>query len=232
MISIKRLFKVLIISVFLLIFIYTVVTNASLNSNNNSNGLFGYKIYVKDNRLFVLNNKKIFDLDVGDQVVYKNFDNKLLVTRLYSKDNDCYKTKDDSIDMINNNVVCNNNLLGNVVLNITKSHAIIISILIVAGVVLIMALYFLLRKKDDDSDEVIVNKDIQLDPIVTDSTKVREDIKSKIINPGKDKIKEINVNVNEKFDYKAVPAEEIKKEVPKYNASKDKKDDEIEILEL
>ena len=231
MISIKRLFKVLIISVFLLIFIYTVVTNVSLNSNNNSNGLFGYKIYVKDNRLFVLNNKKIFDLDVGDQVVYKNFDNKLLVTRLYSKDNDCYKTKDDLIDMINNNVVCNNNLLGNVVLNITKSHAIIISILIVAGVVLIMALYFLLRKKDDN-DEIIVDKDIQLDPIVTDSTKVREDIKSKIINPGKDKIKEINVNVNEKFDYKAVPVEEIKKEVPKYSASKDKKDEEIEILEL
>ena len=154
-----------------------------------------------------------------------------MVTRLYSKDNDCYKTKDDSIDMINKNVVCNNNLLGNVVLNITKSHAIIISILIVAGVVLIMALYFLLRKKDDN-DEIIVDKDIQLDPIVTDSTKVREDIKSKIINPGKDKIKEINVNVNEKFDYKAVPVEEIKKEVPKYNASKDKKDDEIEILEL
>ena len=154
-----------------------------------------------------------------------------MITRLYSKDNDCYKTKDDLIDMINNNVVCNNNLLGNVVLNITKSHAIIISILIVAGVVLIMALYFLLRKKDDN-DEIIVDKDIQLDPIVTDSTKVREDIKSKIINPGKDKIKEINVNVNEKFDYKAVPAEEIKKEVPKYNASKDKKDDEIEILEL
>ena len=120
MISIKRLFKVLIINVFLLIFIYTVVTNVSLNSNNNSNGLFGYKIYVKDNRLFVLNNKKIFDLDVGDQVVYKNFDNKLLITRLYSKDNDCYKTKDDSIDMINKNVVCNNNLLGNVVLNITS----------------------------------------------------------------------------------------------------------------
>ena len=232
MISIKKLFKGLIISVFLLIFIYTVVTNVSLNSNNNSNGLFGYKIYVKDNRLFVLNNKKIFDLDVGDQVVYKNFDNKLLVTRLYSKDNDCYKTKDDSIDMINNNVVCNNNLLGNVVLNITKSHAIIISILIVAGMVLIMALYFLLRKKDDDSDEVIVNKDIQLDPIVTDSTKVREDIKSKIINPGKDKIKEINVNVNEKFDYKAVPVEEVKESVPKYSASKDKKDEEIEILEL
>ena len=231
MISIKRLFKVLIINVFLLIFIYTVVTNVSLNSNNNSNGLFGYKIYVKDNRLFVLNNKKIFDLDVGDQVVYKNFDNKLLITRLYSKDNDCYKTKDDSIDMINKNVVCNNNLLGNVVLNITKSHAIIISILIVAGVVLIMALYFLLRKKDDN-DEIIVDKDIQLDPIVTDSTKVREDIKSKIINPGKDKIKEINVNVNEKFDYKAVPVDDKKEEVPKYSASKDKKEEEIEILEL
>ena len=231
MISIKKLFKVLFVGIILLVFVFTIFTNISLNSNNNSNGLFGYKIYVKDNRLFVLNNKKIFDLDVGDQVVYKNFDNKLLVTRLYSKDNDCYKTKDDSIDMINKNVVCNNNLLGNVVLNITKSHAIIISILIVAGVVLIMALYFLLRKKDDN-DEIIVDKDIQLDPIVTDSTKVREDIKSKIINPGKDKIKEINVNVNEKFDYKAVPVEEIKKEVPKYNASKDKKDDEIEILEL
>ena len=230
MISIKKLFKVLIVGIILLVFVFTIFTNISLNSNNNSNGLFGYKIYVKDNRLFVLNNKKIFDLDVGDQVVYKNFDNKLLVTRLYSKDNDCYKTKDDSIDMINNNVVCNNNLLGNVVLNITKSHAIIISILIVAGVVLIMALYFLLRKKDDN-DEIIVDKDIQLDPIVTDSTKVREDIKSKIINPGKDKIKEINVNVNEKFDYKAVPVEEIKKEVPKYSASKEEKE-EIEILEL
>jgi hypothetical protein len=230
-ISIKKLFKVLIIGIFLLIFGFTIFTNISLNSNNNSNGLFGYKIYVKDNRLFVLNNKKIFDLDVGDQVVYKNFDNKLLVTRLYSKDNDCYKTKDDSIDMINNNVVCNNNLLGNVVLNITKSHAIIISILIVAGVVLIMALYFLLRKKDDN-DEIIVDKDIQLDPIVTDSTKVREDIKSKIINPGKDKIKEISVNVNEKFDYKAVPVEDKKEEVPKYSASKDKKEEEIEILEL
>ena len=230
MISIKKLFKVLFVGIILLVFVFTIFTNISLNSNNNSNGLFGYKIYVKDNRLFVLNNKKIFDLDVGDQVVYKNFDNKLLVTRLYSKDNDCYKTKDDSIGMINNNVVCNNNLLGNVVLNITKSHAIIISILIVAGVVLIMALYFLLRKKDDN-DEIIVDKDIQLDPIVTDSTKVREDIKSKIINPGKDKIKEINVNVNEKFDYKAVPVEEIKKEVPKYSASKEEKE-EIEILEL
>ncbi|MBR2711423.1 MAG: hypothetical protein IKE89_03025 [Bacilli bacterium] len=230
MISIKKIFKVLFVGIILLVFVFTIFTNISLNSNNNSNGLFGYKIYVKDNRLFVLNNKKIFDLDVGDQVVYKNFDNKLLVTRLYSKDNDCYKTKDDSIDMINNNVVCNNNLLGNVVLNITKSHAIIISILIVAGVVLIMALYFLLRKKDDN-DEIIVDKDIQLDPIVTDSTKVREDIKSKIINPGKDKIKEINVNVNEKFDYKAVPVEEIKKEVPKYSASKEEKE-EIEILEL
>ena len=41
----------------------------------------------------------------------------------------------------------------------------------------------------------------------------------------------INVNVNEKFDYKAVPVEEIKKEVPKYSASKEEKE-EIEILEL
>ena len=231
MISIKRLFKVLIISVFLLIFGFTIINSVSLNSNNNSNGLFGYKIYVKDNSLFVLNSKKLFDLNVGDQVIYKDFDNKLLVTRLFSKDNDCYRTKDDSIDMINKNVVCNNNLLGNVVLNVTKSHAIIISVLIVAGLVLLLALFFLLRKKDND-DEVVVDKDIQLDPIVTDSTKVREDVKSKIINPGKDKIKEINVNVNEKFDYKAVPVEEVKESVPKYSASKDKKDEEIEILEL
>jgi len=230
-ISIKRLFKVLIISVFLLIFGFTIINSVSLNSNNNSNGLFGYKIYVKDNSLFVLNSKKLFDLNVGDQVIYKDFDNKLLVTRLFSKDNDCYRTKDDSIDMINKNVVCNNNLLGNVVLNVTKSHAIIISVLIVAGLVLLLALFFLLRKKDND-DEVVVDKDIQLDPIVTDSTKVREDVKSKIINPGKDKIKEINVNVNEKFDYKAVPVEEVKESVPKYSASKDKKDEEIEILEL
>lgn len=231
MISIKRLFKVLIISVFLLIFGFTIINSVSLNSNNNSNGLFGYKIYVKDNSLFVLNSKKLFDLNVGDQVIYKDFDNKLLVTRLFSKDNDCYRTKDDSIDMINKNVVCNNNLLGNVVLNVTKSHAIIISVLIVAGLVLLLALFFLLRKKDND-DEAVVDKDIQLDPIVTDSTKVREDVKSKIINPGKDKIKEINVNVNEKFDYKAVPVEEVKESVPKYSASKDKKDEEIEILEL
>ena len=231
MISIKRLFKVLIISVFLLIFGFTIINSVSLNSNNNSNGLFGYKIYVKDNSLFVLNSKKLFDLNVGDQVIYKDFDNKLLVTRLFSKDNDCYRTKDDSIDMINKNVVCNNNLLGNVVLNVTKSHAIIISVLIVAGLVLLLALFFLLRKRDND-DEVVVDKDIQLDPIVTDSTKVREDVKSKIINPGKDKIKEINVNVNEKFDYKAVPVEEVKESVPKYSASKDKKDEEIEILEL
>jgi len=230
-ISIKRLFKVLIISVFLLIFGFTIINSVSLNSNNNSNGLFGYKIYVKDNSLFVLNSKKLFDLNVGDQVIYKDFDNKLLVTRLFSKDNDCYRTKDDSIDMINKNVVCNNNLLGNVVLNVTKSHAIIISVLIVAGLVLLLALFFLLRKRDND-DEVVVDKDIQLDPIVTDSTKVREDVKSKIINPGKDKIKEINVNVNEKFDYKAVPVEEVKESVPKYSASKDKKDEEIEILEL
>jgi len=230
-ISIKRLFKVLIISVFLLIFGFTIINSVSLNSNNNSNGLFGYKIYVKDNSLFVLNSKKLFDLNVGDQVIYKDFDNKLLVTRLFSKDNDCYRTKDDSIDMINKNVVCNNNLLGNVVLNVTKSHAIIISVLIVAGLVLLLALFFLLRKKDND-DEAVVDKDIQLDPIVTDSTKVREDVKSKIINPGKDKIKEINVNVNEKFDYKAVPVEEVKESVPKYSASKDKKDEEIEILEL
>ena len=90
MISIKKIFKVLFVGIILLVFVFTIFTNISLNSNNNSNGLFGYKIYVKDNRLFVLNNKKIFDLDVGDQVVYKNFDNKLLVTRLYSKDNDCY----------------------------------------------------------------------------------------------------------------------------------------------
>ena len=48
-------------------------------------------------------------------VSYKDFDNKLLVTRLFSKDNDCYKTKDDSIDVLNSDVVCNNNLLGSVI---------------------------------------------------------------------------------------------------------------------
>lgn len=231
MISIKKLFKVLIIGIFLLIFGFTIFTNISLNSNNNSNGIFGYKMYVKDNNLYVLKEAKLFDLNPGDLVVYKDFDNKLLVTRLFSKDNDCYKTKDDSIDMLNNNVVCNNNLLGSVSLNITRSHAIVISILVVAGLVLIMALYFLLRRKDND-EEVIVEKEIILDPIVTDETKIREDIKSKIINPGKDKIKEISVNVNEKFDYKAIPVEEKKEEVPKYSASKDKKEEEIEILEL
>ena len=231
MISIKKLFKVLIIGIFLLIFGFTIFTNISLNSNNNSNGIFGYKMYVKDNNLYVLKEAELFDLNPGDLVVYKDFDNKLLVTRLFSKDNDCYKTKDDSIDMLNNNVVCNNNLLGSVSLNITRSHAIVISILVVAGLVLIMALYFLLRRKDND-EEVIVEKEIILDPIVTDETKIREDIKSKIINPGKDKIKDISVNVNEKFEYKAVPVEEKKDEVPKYSASKDKNEEEIEILEL
>ena len=231
MISIKKLFKVLIIGIFLLIFGFTIFTNISLNSNNNSNGIFGYKMYVKDNNLYVLKEAELFDLNPGDLVVYKDFDNKLLVTRLFSKDNDCYKTKDDSIDMLNNNVVCNNNLLGSVSLNITRSHAIVISILVVAGLVLIMALYFLLRRKNDN-EEVVVEKEIILDPIVTDETKVREDIKSKIINPGKDKIKDISVNVNEKFEYKAVPVEEKKDEVPKYSASKDKNEEEIEILEL
>lgn len=231
MISIKKLFRVLIIGVFLLVFVFAVATNISLNSNNNTDGLFGYKIYVKDNSFYILKDKDLFDLKVGDLVVYKDFDNKLLVTRLFSKDNDCYKTKDDSIDILNNSVVCNNNLLGSVTLSITRSHAIVISILLVAGLVLIMALYFLLRRKDD-SDEVIVERGIQLDPIVSDETKIREDIKSKIINPGKEKIKEISVNVNEKFDYKATPVEDEKKEVPKYSASKDKKEEEIEILEL
>ena len=231
MISIKKLFKVLIIGIFLLIFGFTIFTNISLNSNNNSNGIFGYKIYVKDNNLYVLKETKLFDLNPGDLVVYKDFDNKMFVTRLFSKDNDCYRTKDDSIDTLNNNVVCNNNLLGSVSLNITRSHAIVISILVVAGLVLIMALYFLLRRKDND-EEVVVEKEIILDPIVTDETKVREDIKSKIINPGKDKIKDISVNVNEKFEYKAVPVEEKKDEVPKYSASKDKNEEEIEILEL
>ena len=231
MISIKKLFKVLIIGIFLFVFVFTIFTNISLNSNSNSNGLFGYKIYIQDSNLYVLKEEKLFDLNPGDLVVYKDFDNKLLVTRLFSKDNDCYKTKDDSIDMLNNNVVCNNNLLGSVSLNITRSHAIVISILVVAGLVLIMALYFLLRRKDDN-EEVVVEKEIILDPIVTDETKIREDIKSKIINPGKDKIKEISVNVNEKFDYKAVPVEDKKEEVLKYSASKDKKEEEIEILEL
>ena len=230
MISIKRLFKVLIIGVFLFMFISTVVTNISLNSNNNTDGLFGYKIYVNDNSFYVLKDTSLFNLNVGDLVVYKDFDNNLLVTRLFSKNNDCYKTKDDSIDMLNNNVVCNSNLSGNVVLNITRSHAIVISILVVAGLVLLLALYFLLRRKDGN-EEVVSNKEIVLDPIVSDTSKIREDVKSKIINPGKDKIKEIGVNVNERFDYKATPAEEKKEEVPKYSASKDK-DDEIEILEL
>ena len=231
MINIKKLSKVLIIGIFLLIFGFTIFTNISLNSNSNSNGIFGYKIYVKDNNLYVLKETELFDLNPGDLVVYKDFDSKLFVTRLFSKENDCYKTKDDSIDTLNNNVVCNNNLLGSVSLNITRSHAIVISILVVAGLVLIMALYFLLRRKNDN-EEVVVEKEIILDPIVTDETKVREDIKSKIINPGKDKIKEISVNVNEKFDYKAVPVEEKKDEVPKYSASKDKNEEEIEILEL
>ena len=199
MISIKKLFKVLIIGIFLFVFVFTIFTNISLNSNSNSNGLFGYKIYIQDSNLYVLKEEKLFDLNPGDLVVYKDFDNKLLVTRLFSKENDCYKTKDDSIDMLNNNVVCNNNLLGSVSLNITRSHAIVISILVVAGLVLIMALYFLLRRKDNN-EEVIIEKEIILDPIVTDETKIREDIKSKIINPGKDKIKEISVNVNEKFE--------------------------------
>ena len=111
MISIKKLFKVLIIGIFLLIFGFTIFTNISLNSNNNSNGIFGYKMYVKDNNLYVLKEAELFDLNPGDLVVYKDFDSKLFVTRLFSKENDCYKTKDDSIDTLNNNVVCNNNLL-------------------------------------------------------------------------------------------------------------------------